>query len=158
MRRWLALTIALVALFAAGFVWTRDRPTAVATEVPLPVALADAQADAEADAQSLPALVAPVANLTPEQREARRFGRYDKNRDARIGRDEYLTNRKKAFAKLDTNGDGRLSFDEYTAKTVQKFAKADRNGDGALVAGEFAATAGKPRAKAACVCEKPAED
>lgn len=157
MRRWLALTIALTALFAAGFVWTRDRPTAVANEVPPPVARAAADADADA-AQDAQALVAPVANLTPEQREARRFGRYDKNRDGRIGRDEYLVNRKKAFAKLDVNGDGRLSFDEYTAKTGQKFANADRNGDGALVAGEFATTAAKPKAKAACVCEKPAED
>jgi hypothetical protein len=133
----------------------------VATEAPPPVARDGAVADAE-PADDAPPLVAPVANLTPEQREARRFGRYDKDRDARISRDEYLVNRKKAFAKLDLNGDGRLSFDEYTAKTAQKFVHADHNGDGALVAGEFATTAAKPRAKpgrgAACVCQKPGEE
>ena len=74
--------------------------------------------------------------------------------DARIDRDEYLVNRKKAFAKLDANGDGRVGFDEYAAASVVKFRKADRNGDGALAAKEFATTAVKRKAKPACVCGK----
>ena len=46
----------------------------------------------------------------PKTREQKRFGRYDKDRDGAITRDEYLASRRKAYAKLDTNGDGRLSF------------------------------------------------
>lgn len=97
-------------------------------------------------------LVAPSSSVTAADREARRFGRYDKDHDARISRDEYLANRKKAFAKLDLNGDGRLGFDEYSATTVKKFGKADRDGDGVLVAAEFAATAIKRHAKATPPC------
>jgi Ca2+-binding EF-hand superfamily protein len=145
MRRFLGLAIALVALIGAGFVWTRDRPVAVANEVPLPAVTAEDEA---------PALVAPVSSVTPEEREARRFRRYDKDRDARISRDEYLANRKKAFARADRNGDGRLDFEEYAVTTAKKFTVADRDGNGALAAGEFATTAVKRRAKAACECEK----
>lgn len=145
MRRFLALGIALFALIAAGFVWTRDTPVAVATEAPPPPPASD---DEE------PELEAPVSSVTPEQREARRFGRYDKDRDARITRDEYLVNRKKAFARLDLNGDGRLGFDEYNAATMKKFGKADRDGDGVLEPAEFATTAVKRKPRAVCVCEK----
>ena len=147
MRRFLALGIALFALIAAGFLWTRDRPVAVARETPLPVSV-------RPEAAAEPELVAPVSSSGPIQREARRFGRYDKDRDARITRDEYLAARRKSFAKLDLNGDGRLGFEEYAASTARKFGKADRNGDGVLVAEEFATTAVKRKAKPACVCEK----
>ena len=145
MRRFLALGVALLALVAAGFLWTRDRPVAVATEVAMPVAEAG---DVEAE------LVAPVSSVTPEQREARRFARYDKDKDGRVEREEYLANRKKAFARLDADGDGRLGFDEYAAATVKKFGRADRDGDGGLAAPEFAATAVKRTQTPACVCGK----
>lgn len=143
MRRFLALGVALLALVAAGFLWTRDRPVAVAA-VALPVA--------EADEPEV-ALVAPVSSVTPEQREARRFARYDKDKDGRVEREEYLATRKKAFARLDADGDGRLGFDEYAAATVKKFGRADRDGDGGLAAEEFVATAAKRAQKPACVCE-----
>jgi hypothetical protein len=142
MRRFLALAIALVALVAAGFLWTRDRPVAVATEAPAPAAV---------DVEDEP-LVAPASSVTPEQREARRFARYDRDKNAAVSRDEYLASRQKAFAKIDGNGDGRLSFDEYAAATVKKFGTADRDADGALNAAEFASTAPKRRAAPACNC------
>ncbi len=41
-------------------------------------------------------LVAPASSVTPADREARRFGRYDKDRDAKISRDEYLAARIKS--------------------------------------------------------------
>ncbi|KAB7648813.1 EF-hand domain-containing protein [Polymorphobacter fuscus] len=145
MRRFLALAVALVSLIAAGFLWTRDRPVAVATEA------APAAAPAESEAED-GALVAPVSDVTPADREARRFARYDKNRDAEVSRDEYLASRRKAFARLDTNGDGRLAFEEYAVATVKKFGKADRDGDGNLDADEFATTAAKRRAAPACQC------
>jgi Ca2+-binding EF-hand superfamily protein len=147
MRRFLALAVALMALVAAGFLWTRDRPVAVATETPAPPAAA-VEADDEAP------LVAPASNVTPEQREARRFARYDRDKDAAVSRDEYLTSRRKAFAKLDANGDGKLAFDEYATATIKKFGTADRDADGRLDSGEFAATAAKRRETLPCNCAK----
>ena len=143
----LALGVAVLALVAAGFLWTRDAPVATASEAPR--LAADPGPDDDGP------LEAPASAVTDADREARRFARYDKDTDARISRDEYLVNRTKAFAKLDVNGDGKVGFDEYAAATVAKFGKADRNGDGALAAGEFATTAVKRKAKAACTCEKP---
>lgn len=145
MRRVLAIAIALVALIAAGFLWTRDTPVAVAIETPPPAANADADDDAP--------LVAPVSDVTPEQREARRFSRYDRDNDAAISRTEYLASRQKAFAKLDADADGKLSFDEYATITIKKFGTADRDADGTLDAGEFASTAPKRRETPACNCK-----
>ena len=144
MRRILAIAIALVALIGAGFFWTRDRPVAVATEAAPPAA-----SDSDDDVP----LVAPASNVTPEQREARRFARIDRDRSAGISRDEYLASRQKAFAKLDANGDGKLSFDEYATATIKKFGTADRDADGVLDSGEFATTAPKHRDSPACNCK-----
>ena len=144
MRRFLALAVALVALVGAGFFWTRDRPVAAAYQAPPP--------PPEAEAEDETPLAAPVSNVTAAGREARRFGRYDKNRNAAISRDEYLTTRRKAFAKLDGDGDGKLGFDEYATATLKKFAKADRDADAALDAQEFASTAAKRRTAPACNC------
>ncbi|WP_426163342.1 histidine kinase [Sandarakinorhabdus sp. DWP1-3-1] len=146
MRRALALGVALLALVAAGFLWTRDRPVALAA-LPPPPAVEDSDSEAEPGA-----LTAPRSDVTPAEREARRFARVDKDRDDRVSRDEYLATRKKAFARLDSNGDGRVSFEEYAARTVEKFARADRDGDGALAAPEFATTAVKRKPKPACRC------
>ncbi len=154
MRRALALGLALVALIAAGFLWTRDRPVAQALPSPPPAPATEAEPEAGEVAEAPTPLIAPHRELTPAEREARRFGRYDKDRDGRISRDEFLNLRKKAFAKLDLNGDGKLSFDEYAVKSRDKFAAADANHDGALVSGEFATTARKVKPKVACVCDK----
>lgn len=146
MRRILALAVALVALVAAGFLWTRDRPVAVATEIALPVAGPDSEDETP--------LVAPASPVTPADREARRFSRYDKDKNAAVSRDEYLASRRKAFARLDINGDGKLAFDEYAVATVKKFGKADRDGDGVLDADEFAVTAPKKRSAPVCNCKR----
>lgn len=137
MRRLMASVLAFVALLAAGFVWTRDRPVAVAQPAP-PPPVAEAVAGP-------PPIKAPRADITPEQREARRFNRYDKNKDDRIDAAEYLANRRKAFARADVNSDGRLDFDEYAVATARKFTKADRDGDRVLARTEFATTAIKRR-------------
>ena len=118
---------------------------AVAIETAPPAANADADDDAP--------LVAPVSNVAPEQREARRFSRYDRDNDAAISRTEYLASRQKAFAKLDADADGKLSFDEYATITIKKFSTADRDADGTLDAGEFASTAPKRRETLACNCK-----
>ncbi|MDP1026433.1 EF-hand domain-containing protein [Sphingomonas sp. KR1UV-12] len=84
-----------------------------------------------------------VPEATAKTREEKRFGRYDKDRDGRITREEYLASRRKAYAKLDTNGDGQLSFDEWAAKTTAKFTTADRDRSGSMSPAEFATTAVK---------------
>ena len=142
MRRLVALSIAFLSLVVAGSLWTRDRPVAEAQPSPAPLP--------EADVAVLPA--PPKAALTDEQREARRFNRYDRDKDRKVDRTEYLASRRKAFAKLDTNKDGQLDFEEYAITTARKFAKADGNGDMTLSAAEFATTATKRRPKPACDC------
>ncbi len=88
-----------------------------------------------------------VPEATAKTREEKRFGRYDKDRDGKVTRDEYLASRRKAFVRLDINGDGRLSFDEWAVKTTTKFANADRDRSGAMDATEFATTAVKRSTK-----------
>lgn len=96
-----------------------------------------------------------VPEATPTTREQKRFNRYDKDRDGRITRDEYLAARRKAFAKLDTNGDGRLSFDEWAIRATTKFATADKDASGTMNAAEFATTAVKRKAPSRAKCPPP---
>jgi hypothetical protein len=82
---------------------------------------------------------------TDKTREQKRFARYDKDKDGRVSRNEFLESRHKAFAKLDLNHDGMLSFDEWAAKAEKKFDEADGDRNGALSAVEFAVTKAKSR-------------
>lgn len=95
--------------------------------------------------------------LTPlpsadRSREEKRFDRYDKDRDQKITREEYLATRQKAFDKLDSNGDGRLSFEEWAMRTIDKFAKADTDRSGILDREEFSTTRAKRASKPRCEC------
>lgn len=92
----------------------------------------------------------PVAR--PETLEARRFGRYDKNRDDNISRAELLGSRSKAFRKLDKDGNNLLTFEEWAVATSNRFAKADANGDLKLDRPEFASTRPKRKVKQRCKC------
>lgn len=153
MWRYLAGAVAALLLAGAGMLLFRS----TAREPILP-------AMPQALAQGEPGGTLPdsVPEASPKTREQRRFNRYDKDRDGRITRDEYLLSRRKAYAKLDTNGDGRLSFDEWAAKTSAKFASADADRSGAMDAREFATTAVRRKARSAakCVCPPtaPAND
>lgn len=126
----------LAGIAAAALIWTGDpRPAAA---LPPPPQQTEA---VEAD-EPLPDT---VPEASPKTREEKRFGRYDKDRDGAITRDEYLVSRRKAYAKLDKDGDGRLSFEEWATKTTTKFAGADRDKSGSMSAAEFATTAVKRR-------------
>lgn len=149
MWRFAAGVMATLLLVGAGFLWMSPQaapltprriapPLAQGTDTPAP--LPDA-------APSAPA----------RTREQKRFDRYDKDRDAIITRDEYLTSRRKAFAKLDKDGDGRLSFDEWVVRTTDKFAKADADRSGTLNPAEFATTAVKRKPLTARPCFPPTE-
>lgn len=148
MWRYLAGGASALLLVAAGFLFFRSgakparplfepAPQASATPAPLPSA-------------------APAA--TDKTREQKRFDRYDKDRDGKITRDEYLVSRHKAFAKLDTNGDGRLSFEEWAIHTTTKFATADADHSGAMNAAEFLTTRVVRKPKPKCACPAATDD
>ena len=150
MWRYLAGAVAALLMVAAGMALFSGR----ARNEPLLPAMPAAAPQADEPAAALPDSV-PAA--TAKTREQRRFGRYDKDKDGRVTRAEYLTSRQKAFAKLDGNGDGRLSFDEWAKKTTDRFATADMDKSGSMDAAEFATTAPKRSARAArCACPSPA--
>lgn len=99
-----------------------------------------------------------LPEATSETREEKRFGRYDKDENGAITREEYLLNRRKAYVRLDRDGDGRLSFDEWSVKTTTKFAVADRDKSGSMNPTEFATTAVKRRPARRAACPPPSTD
>lgn len=150
MWRYLVGAGAALALAGAGVLMFSGQATPTRALLP-------AMPATQAEAQALPDEV-PAASA--KTREQKRFGRYDKDKDGKVTRDEYLAARHKAFAKLDVNGDGRLSFDEWATKAIVKFAAADGDKSGAMNAGEFATTAvkRKPTARAKCPPVPAADD
>lgn len=145
MWRYLAGGLAALLLLAAGFIYVTGR---AANGIGLPLAAVQAAPMAQTDA-SLPDTVPEAGDKTREQK---RLGRYDKDHDGSVTREEYLATRRKAFAKLDANHDGTLSFDEWAAKTEAKFAAADVDKSGAMNASEFATTAPKRKSKVRARC------
>ena len=143
---WRYLVGAVAGLLLAGagilFYGARARPEPVLPGQP-------AAAQQSADEEALPDTVPEASART---REEKRFGRYDKDKDGKITRDEYLLSRHKAYAKLDTNGDGRLSFEEWSVKAITKFATADTDKSGVMNAAEFATTAVKRKPKVQVKC------
>lgn len=149
MWRWLALGVSAMLMTAAAILFfSVDRGEAL--PAPPPAAAPEA---AEAPASGPPEAIRP-----PQDREAKRLARYDKDKDGAVSRDEFLRARERAFAKLDTDGDGRLSFDEYAVKTVAKFSDADKDRSGVLSDAEFATTAVKRKPKAKPVCPPDKEE
>ncbi|MES3098391.1 EF-hand domain-containing protein [Sphingomonas faeni] len=146
MWRYVAGGTAVIALIVAGFMFfsgnARPGPFLPAQPV-LQVGAAPVGTDPLPD-------VAPEA--TEKTREQKRFDRYDKDRDAKITREEYLVQRRKAYARLDVDGDGKLSFDEWAVKATTKFAEADHDKSGAMTAPEFATTAVKRKGPARVNC------
>lgn len=147
MWRFLAGVAAAFLLMGAGMLWW----TSGGRADPVPPAPAAVATPADA-----PLVDPPQASA--KTREEKRFARYDKDKDGRIVREEYLAARRKAFAKLDVNGDGRLAFEEYAVKTAEKFAKADADRSGVLDAKEFATTRVVRKAAPKCACPPVRED
>ena len=132
MGRFIAGVISALLFVSAGiFIWRGQVDSAAA--------IAAAPINEETAAMTLVDVNGPPT-ATEKTREQKRFGRYDKDKNGAIERDEYLTARRKAFAKLDVSGDGRLMFEEYAIKTTTKFAKADRDGSNKLTPAEFLST------------------
>lgn len=137
MWRYLAGGVAALLMVGAGWLLVGSRAR---TDSALPAAPRQAVAQTEEDGAALPDM---PPEATAKTREQKRFGRYDKDRNGQVSREEYLASRRKAYAKLDTNGDGRLTFEEWSAKTLTKFATADKDKSGAMSPTEFATTAVK---------------
>ncbi|MGO1303936.1 EF-hand domain-containing protein [Sphingomonas parapaucimobilis] len=137
MWRYLAGGLGTLILVGAGLFLWGSRPD---TPSPLPAASAATAASPQTAEDD-----APLPEASARTREQKRFDRYDKDRDGKITREEYLAARRKAYAKLDRDGDGKLSFDEWAIKATTKFATADRDKSGAMNATEFATTAVKRR-------------
>ncbi|MBP2275878.1 MULTISPECIES: histidine kinase [Sphingomonas] len=138
MWRYLVGGLATLALVAAGMLLFNRGARSVAALPSAPLALAQTT-----EGGALPATVPEASDKTREQK---RFDRYDKDRDGKVTREEYLAPRRKAYAKLDTNHDGVLSFDEWAVKTETKFAEADKDKSGAMTPAEFVSTAPKRKA------------
>ncbi|WBH16023.1 EF-hand domain-containing protein [Sphingomonas radiodurans] len=143
MWRYLAGGVAALLMVAAGWMVFSGRARSDPVLPPAPQAVAAGEVAVDD---------APVPEASEKTREEKRFDRYDKDRNGKIAREEYLASRRKAFAKLDANGDGRLSFEEWGAKTLAKFAGADGDKSGAMDRTEFATTAVKRSARPKCVC------
>lgn len=145
MWRFVAGAVAALLLAAGGILWVNGRAAPDRLLAVAPPA-AGAQTDAAAG------LPETVPQASAKTREQRRFGRYDKDRDGQITREEYLAARRRAFAKLDVNGDGTLSFDEWATKATTKFATADADRSGAMNPAEFSTTAVKRTTRASVKC------
>lgn len=152
MWRYLAGGAATLLMTGAGMLAFGGSPRPASVLPPQPAVTAAPVQEAE------PAAGTTLPEATPKTREEKRFGRYDKDRDGAITRDEYLLSRRKAYAKLDRDGDGRLSFEEWAIKTTNKFAAADRDKSGAMNAAEFAVTAVKRRPARGVPCQPVRSD
>ena len=94
----------------------------------------------------------PPPEATELTREQQRFGRYDRDRDGRVTRNEMLSTRTDAFRKLDKDRNNLLTFEEWAVATVDRFEGADRDRDAMLTPEEFATTRPKRSARPACRC------
>ena len=156
MNRTLLVALGTLLLVSVGLFWWQGRAQVEeAAPPPEPAAL---EQEGEVDPLELP--TADVSNMrgpappeaTELTKEQRRFGRYDRDRDGRITRNEMMSSRTAAFRKLDTDGNNLLDFEEWAVSTGEKFRKADANGNRELSPQEFATTRPKRRAKPACRC------
>ena len=144
--------VAALALVAIGLFWWQGRAEVERGAPPpqAPLATPAATEIPTADVAGLNGPAPPEATeLTKEQQ---RFGRYDRDRDGKITRNEMLSSRTDAFRKLDRDGNNLLTFEEWAVATVDRFEGADRNKDAVLSPAEFATTKPKPAAKPACRC------
>lgn len=150
-NRFLLGGLAMLVMLTIGLFWLQGRAAVEAGAPP-------ASPKVTASPTTLPAadvgdIVGPALPKATEQtREQRRFGRYDRDRDGRISRNEMLSTRADGFRKLDKDGNNLLTFEEWAVATVDKFGSADADRDGFLTAQEFRTTAPPPKPKAKCSC------
>lgn len=150
MNRTILGAVGALVLVAVGLFWWQGRAE-VERGAPPPVAAPPAETGLPtADAAGLVGPAPPEA--TELTREQQRFGRYDRDRDGRVTRNEMLSTRTEAFRKLDKDRNNLLTFEEWAVATVDRFEGADRDRDAELTPEEFAATRPKRSARPGCRC------
>lgn len=153
MNRFLLGGLAALVMAGIGLFWLQGRAEVErAAPPPLAPASSDPAELPSADAGEVTGPAPPEA--TELTREQRRFGRYDRDRDGRVSRNEMLSTRADAFRKLDKDGNNLLTFEEWAVATADKFAQADANHDLYLTTAEFRVTAPPPKPKPRCSCAK----
>lgn len=152
MNRIILGALLALALVGVGLFWWQGRAE-VEQGAPPPTPATVAPADTDIPTADVAGLRGPPPpEATELTREQQRFGRYDRDRDGRITRNEMLSTRTEAFRKLDKDRNNLLSFEEWAVATVNRFEGADGDGDAELNAQEFAATKPKRSARPACRC------
>lgn len=152
MNRTILGALGALALVGIGLFWWQGRAQVErGAPPPAPVAApVDLTAIPTADGAGLTGPPPPEA--TELTREQQRFGRYDRDRSGRIGRNEMLSTRTEAFRKLDKDRNNLLTFEEWAVATVTRFEAADRDRDAELTPEEFVATRPKTPTRRECRC------
>jgi hypothetical protein len=152
MNRTILGAVGALVLVAIGLFWWQGRAE-VERGAPPPVATVVAPDEMDIPAANVSGLTGPAPPQATElTREQQRFGRYDRDRDRRVSRNEMLSTRTEAFRKLDKDRNNLLTFEEWAVATVDRFEGADRDRDAELTPAEFAATRPKRSARPACRC------
>lgn len=158
MNRLLIGAFGTFVLMGIGLFWMQGRaqveegaPPPIIGEIPSEPEI-DPNALPTSDATDIEGPAPPEA--TEATKEQKRFGRYDRNRDESISRNEMLSSRTDAFRKLDVDGNNLLTFEEWAVTTVNRFDGMDANSNAKLTPAEFATSKPKPKAKkkASCRC------
>ena len=152
MNRMILGAFVALALVAIGLFWWQGRAE-VERGAPPPEPAAAPPGAGELPTADVAGMVGPPPpEATELTREQQRFGRYDRDRDGRVSRNEMLSTRTDAFRRLDKDRNNLLTFEEWAVATVDRFEGADRDGDAELTPEEFATTRPKRSAKPACRC------
>lgn len=152
MNRLILGAVGALLLTAIGLFWWQGRAE-VEQGAPPPTAPMASPAETDLPSADIAGLTGPAPpEATELTREQQRFGRYDRDRDGRVSRNEMLSTRTEAFRKLDKDRNNLLTFEEWAVATVNRFEGADRDRDAELTAEEFASTRPKRGTKPACRC------
>lgn len=152
MNRFILGGLAALVMVSIGLFWLQGRAE-VERGAPPPEAMSTADPD-ELPSAEVGDMVGPAPpEATKLTREQRRFGRYDRDSNGEISRNEMLSTRTRSFRKLDKDGNNLLTFEEWAVTTVEKFEYANVDGNDWLTPQEFARTAPPPRKpKPKCSC------
>ena len=152
MNRMILGAIGALALVALGLFWLQGRAE-VERGAPPPAVPAAGPEPTELPTADVAGMLGPAPpEATELTKEQQRFGRYDRDRDGRITRNEMLSSRTDAFRKLDKDGNNLLTFEEWAVATVNRFESADGDRDNALSPTEFATTKPKRSSRPTCRC------
>lgn len=152
MDRTILGALGALVLVAIGLFWWQGRAE-VEQGAPPPTAPAPLPDETDIPAADVAGLTGPAPpEATELTREQQRFGRYDRDRNGAVSRNEMLSTRTEAFRKLDKDRNNLLTFEEWAVATVNRFEGADRDRDAELTAEEFASTRPKRSSRPACRC------